>query len=318
LNLTTGEVRTIYSRSEPRALSAEWHDVDKLGKNRYIIADMASDEVVIINSTTGITVWEWNVQAAFSLQSGGPYPDDWVHLNDVEMTEKGIMLSLRNQDQVIFVDRQDGINRSLTLGAEDRYDVLFEQHNPDYLSNSTGQYSILVADSENDRVVEYRRSTDGEYQESWEYSQGLQWPRDADRLPNNHTLITDSYGDRVFEINEKGEVVWELTVYQPYEAERVGTGDESVGGRGARIIGLNNTTSIDDVAKRNTLTYQLKQSVKQAFPPKIRHGIIYLLPSSLSFYEASGLGFGLLSLTVWFCLELLWSPYQVEIKLMKS
>ncbi len=44
---------------------------------------------------------------------------------------------------------------------------------------------------------------------------GLSWPRDADRLPNGNTLITDSRAvpvTRVIEINSGGDLVWEFEV----------------------------------------------------------------------------------------------------------
>ena len=66
----------------------------------------------------------------------------------------------------------------------------------------------------------------------------MQWTRDADRLPNGHTLLTDSNGDRVFEVNERGDEGWSVDVGFPYEAERFETGDESSRGQSARSAGI--------------------------------------------------------------------------------
>ena len=129
------------------------------------------------------------------------------------------------------VDPERGLQSNRTLGAEDAYGILYEQHNADYIPADRGGPAVLVADSENNRVVEYQR-TDGGWTQSWTWRDDkLRWPRDADRLPGGHTLVTDSQGDRVLEVDENGDVVWQLRVPTPYGAERLGTGDESATGR---------------------------------------------------------------------------------------
>lgn len=54
-------------------------------------------------------------------------------------------------------------------------------------------------------------------------------------------MITDSNGNRVVEIDERGNVVWSVDVAFPYEAERLGTGDESTGGPSATAANLTGT-----------------------------------------------------------------------------
>ena len=99
--------------------------------------------------------------------------------------------------------------------------VINHQHNPQYL----GPGAILVADSDNDRVVELH-----ERNGSWEVAWGVDsangvrfdWPRDADRLPNGNTLITDSRNNRIVEVTPDGETVWSTeTGIWPYDAERL-------------------------------------------------------------------------------------------------
>ncbi|MFB6311875.1 MAG: hypothetical protein ABEH64_11930, partial [Salinirussus sp.] len=52
------------------------------------------------------------------------------------------------------------------------------------------------------------------------------WPRDADRLPNGHTLITDSLNQRVLEVTRDGELIWSTTMAAaPYEADRLPIGE---------------------------------------------------------------------------------------------
>lgn len=208
-NISTDETAVIYSRIDPRATSSEWHDIDQINDSHYLVADMYSDEVFIMNTTSGITTWEWSMQNHFATSTGGPYPEDWAHLNDVEMLNDGrIMISPRNHDQVLFLDRETGVIENWTLGEDNQRSILYEQHNPDYIPESNGGPAVVVADSENNRVIEYQRSQTGEWNQTWVWQdQQTSWPRDADRLPNDHTLITDVFGRGVIEVNENGEIV---------------------------------------------------------------------------------------------------------------
>ena len=183
------------------------------------------------------------------------------------------MLSLRNHDQVVFVDLQRGLLENWTLGTDDDHDVLFEQHNPDFVPAERGGPAVIVADSENGRLVEYQRE-DGEWNRSWTWrDERVQWPRDADRLPNGHTLVTDSNGDRVFEIARNGSVVWSADLGFPYEAERLGTGDESAGGESAASLDLaNRQPTFEGGGER------LLHSILGVLPKPVVNGIVYLLP----------------------------------------
>jgi len=204
-NLTTGETEVLYSRVDATDYR-QWHDADRVGDSRYVVADMFSDEVFVVNTTTGIVTWEWNMQNNFPLTSGWDYPDDWAHINDVEKLDDGrVMLSPRNHDQVLFVDPETGLQENWTIGADNRFSVLNGQHNPDYFNEPAGGPAVLIADSNNNRTIEYARTEDGGWEQSWVWQdEQLTWPRDADRLPNGHTLITDTKGGRVVEIDEQG------------------------------------------------------------------------------------------------------------------
>ena len=104
---------------------------------------------------------------------------------------------------------------------------------------------MLVADSENDRVVEYARTDNpengSEWELIWELSSGFNWPRDADRLPNGNTLVTDTLNHRVVEVTPTGKVVWEYYApWAPYDSERL-----SAAGRNEtdRIVAANGSTA---------------------------------------------------------------------------
>ncbi|ELZ94939.1 hypothetical protein C440_07682 [Haloferax mucosum ATCC BAA-1512] len=215
------------------------HDVDAFGEDRLLIANMrewndsadeSDDRIVVYNRTSGEITWEWYFKNHYPADTDGGYNADWSHVNDVDYIGHGrLLLSPRNFDQAVIIDMETKavIDR---LGADDDYGVLNEQHNPDWLTSDNGTPTLLVADSGNNRVVEYARE-DGEWVRTWSVgSNTLNWPRDADRLPNGNTLVVDTLNHRVIEITPTGEVVWEYyATWGPYDAERVAYEDESSG-----------------------------------------------------------------------------------------
>ena len=215
------------------------HGVAALGDDRIAIANMrefnessgvSGDRVVVYDRSTEEITWEWKFKNHYPADTDGGYSADWTHVNDVEPVGEGrLLLSPRNFDQAIVVDMESKeiVER---LGSDGDHDVLDEQHSPDWLESENGTPTILVADSENDRVVEYAKEN-GEWVRTWEVGAGsLNWPRDADRLPNGNTLVTDTLNHRVMEITPTGEVVWEYyATWGPYDAERPVHGDDSDG-----------------------------------------------------------------------------------------
>lgn len=312
VNLSTGSVETVWSEPMPASGVTRWHDVDRVGDSQsYLIADIDQDRVWRLNADTGNTEWGWHAAAAFDPEtSGGPYPEDWTHLNDVERLPDGrIMLSLRNHDRVVFIHPETGLQPDWTLGSEDEWGTLFEQHNPDYIPEANGGPAVLVADSENNRVVEYQRR-DGEWDQSWQWSApGVSWPRDADRLPNGHTLITDSHGDRVLEINREGEIVWETSVRNPYEAERLGTGAESTGGPSAVAAGL---ASRGPDKPRGATGSFAGANAAEGTATKLWHGIQFVLPVWVGHAALAWLLIGVTAALSLISLELYWRGVRLR------
>lgn len=189
--------------------------------DRVYVYDLEKDEIV----------WQWRLRNHYEKGAGGDFTDDWSHLNNVQKVGDGkYALDPRNMDEVIVVDRNTG-EVTMKLGEDDSHDILNEQHNPDYLESESGTPTFLVADSGNNRIVEYERNGD-DWNRTWELgsSDTLTWPRDADRLPNGNTLVVDSSDHRVIEVTPEGKIVWEFySPWLPYDAERIGTGDESNG-----------------------------------------------------------------------------------------
>lgn len=227
--------------SETNPLVVDAHDADLITDDELLIADKGEghERILVYNLTQSRVTWEWRFEdhPDYFPEAGGGPEHDWTHFNDVDRVNvsqsdlvdadgEWFMASVRNFDQVAFVNRSSGeVER--TLGEDGDHDVLHRQHNPDHLWGPNGEHTVLVADSRNDRAVEYEYDHDAEeWERIWAIT-GLNEPRDADRLPDGNTLITDRMGHRVMEVTPEGEVVWEVyTPYEPYDAERGGPGSE--------------------------------------------------------------------------------------------
>jgi hypothetical protein len=265
------------------------HDVDLINGDELLVADMrAYNEstaendagLFVYNRTTDEVEYRWYARSIYDAEQGGPYDGDWSHINDVDRVDDGeYLLSVRNMDEVVLVNRStDSVD--WRLGSDGNHSVLYEQHNPQYLESEDGTPTLLVADSENDRVVEYElvEAGDGSGNSEWERTwtlgadDSLNWPRDADRLPNGNTLVTDSLNHRVLEVTPEGEVVWEY--YAPwgtYEAERVELGDEpggpTVRDQGATgEYGLNGSAALSPGATEQTTFAQWLRGVSAGTP----------------------------------------------------
>ncbi|WP_251341526.1 arylsulfotransferase family protein [Haloplanus halophilus] len=220
-------------------VASEVHDVEPLPGGGFVVADMEHERVVIVED--GEVTWEWKASSRYEAPPD-PTTVDWLHINDVDRIGQGrFLVSVRNANQLVVLERGEGVVQVINEDRDDATDddglvgdpdVLYHQHNPQWL----GDGAVLVADSENHRVVELHRTESGEWEPAWVLrgagGQKFDWPRDADRLPNGHTLITDTRNARLVEVNESGRVVWEHRLdYRalPYEADRLPVG-EAVGG----------------------------------------------------------------------------------------
>ncbi|MGM0591287.1 MAG: arylsulfotransferase (asst), partial [Halobacteriota archaeon] len=116
-------------------------------------------------------------------------------------------------------------------------------------------------------------------------------------------LITDSNGDRVLEVDRSGDVVWTATVGFPYEAERLGTGDESAGGDSADALGLPTRTVDEDDS--------LTALVETALPPTVVNAVAYLLPRWVGVVEAAATVSLVVSVLGWTALEHRWTGVSI-------
>ncbi|MFB6309212.1 MAG: aryl-sulfate sulfotransferase, partial [Haloarculaceae archaeon] len=243
------------------------HDADLINGDELLIADKGEghERLLVYNLTRDRVVWEWrfeNHPERFPADQGGP-AHDWTHVNDVEKVgDDWFMASVRNFDQVVFVNRTTR-EVELTLGDPHDHSILHRQHNPDYLRGPNGEHTVLVADSLNDRVVEYEYDG-GEWKRVWA-ARGFDEPRDADRLPNGNTLVVDRMGHRTVEITPSGKVVWEVyTPYEPYDVER--GQDESQGPTMAEV-GVSGTVRAHNQARFTTSDVEACAQAMFSFAP---------------------------------------------------
>ena len=245
--------RTVFTMPVFSPVNSEIHDVEPLGEGRYLFTDMEYERVAVAED--GEVVWEWNASSFYDAPDH-PTRQDWLHINDVDAVDDGrYLVSVRNANQLLVVERGQGVvevineddggsDGSCQVLDDELVDsdgdgdircgdpaILDHQHNPQWLDEG----AVLVADSGNDRIVElHRNETTGEWEPAWTLERAerlaLQWPRDADRLANGHTLVTDTRNSRLLEVAPNGTVVWShRTPGIPYEAERLPDG-ERVGG----------------------------------------------------------------------------------------
>ena len=231
---------------------SEVHDVEELSSGEFLLADMDRERLVVVED--GEEAWTWNASSFYDPPED-PTRRDWLHINDVDAVGDGrYLISVRNANQLLVVERGQGVVEVINedgdsdgscqvlddelLDSDGDGDircgdptVLDHQHNPQWLDEG----AVLVADSGNDRIVElHRNDTTGEWEPAWTLERAerlaLQWPRDADRLANGNTLVTDTRNARLLEVAPNGSVVWShRTPGIPYEAERLPDG-ERVGG----------------------------------------------------------------------------------------
>jgi hypothetical protein len=209
------------------------HDVDQLPNGDWVVADKKNSVVYEVDPTTSERGWTYNFSSAYDQPPENGVQGDFTHLNDVDLARNGsaYLLSPRNFDRVLLINRTTK-ETEWVLGEQGNHEILARQHNPTWLEEN----AVLVADSENNRVIEYHRS-EGEWRATWEYAGNLSWPRDADRLPNGNTLIVDSKGDRVLEVTPDGSIVWEHEEsLHPYDVERQSLGNEPRGPTLARGV----------------------------------------------------------------------------------
>jgi len=230
------------------------HEVEILPNEHLLIADTGFDRVIEVNYPNTEIIWSWEPSQINWTQINPEWSSDhyynneigydWSHLNDVDYIDYGTweacLISLRNFDLIVEVnytaERLGPVNNPNNIvwwyGNYGDHDLIYKQHNPDYLSNG----NIMIADSLNNRVIEITKDTK---EIVWEFSNGLMWPRDCDELADGSLLITDSFNNRVIKIEKESKsIVWSFSrnIIIPYEADELTNGNILISGEYAGLI----------------------------------------------------------------------------------
>ena len=237
-----------YSFEVRTGKDSEVHAVSMLPSGEFLISDMDLERIFTVKG--GEVTWSWEARTVYD-EPKDPTKRDWLHINDVDVIgEDRYLVSVRNANQILIIDRNEGVVEIINKDYDDSDDasckrmgaledtdgdgnircgdpsILNHQHNPQWL----GEGKILVADSDNDRIVELHRGESGKWEPVWAlYEAGgidLNWPRDADKLPSGNILITDTLNKRIIEVDPQGKIVWGVwTQFIPYEADRLPYGE---------------------------------------------------------------------------------------------
>lgn len=89
-----------------------------------------------------------------------------------------------------------------------------------------------------------------------------------------------------------------LNIGFPYEAERLGTGDESTEGPSAR--------SADLASRSGNIVDQFWITVKSVIPGKYLNGLMYITPTWMGISEVFAIAFGVAVVLVWSGYETRW------------
>jgi hypothetical protein len=253
---------------------SEVHDAEMLSDGDLLVADMEYERIFTVDPETDERTYIWNASDYYSDVPDDPTRTDWLHINDVDrLSEDRYLVSVRNKNQLVVIEDGDVVEGVNEDGSRR---TLFKQHNPQWLSPS----AILVSDSENNRIVELHEQN-GRWRVAWSISVvngiRLDWPRDADRLPNGNTLITDSANNRVVEITAQGAVVRSYQIERvPYEADRL-PGGEQLGGEVYEDVGTLSKTRSTDIPVVTPLLIGARILLPIPFWVSEAHAVVALL-----------------------------------------
>jgi outer membrane protein assembly factor BamB len=218
------------------------HDLIYLKNNHVLIIyadkDKNADYLLEI-SREGEVIWEWH-----SIQYIDRYFKDkitqqtdlthinslqelpanrWYDAGDSRFKPGNILVSARNLNTIFVVDKE---TKDVVWQYDDDLDY---QHEARMIKKGyPGEGNILLFNNGYNNLNDYKRSSILEINPSsnrveWEYSSKYFFSPVGgaeQEMPNGNIVITSSQGGRIFEVNRKGEIVWQIVL--PYLPGRPG------------------------------------------------------------------------------------------------
>lgn len=200
------------------------HDIEPL-PNGNILAlswelkdDLWTEVIVEIEkqgSDSANIVWSWDVWDHLNelgLDSSSAKTDDWIHLNSIDYNQASnqIMVSSRSHNQVWIINKSNG-----SIAAISSIE-LFGQHDAKWIDDTKADSNISIFD--NGRSYSRSLEVDSELKSIiWSYGNTSDEYFYGDhisgtqRLGNGNTLVCNGVDGVFFELNSRGEKIWEYT-----------------------------------------------------------------------------------------------------------
>lgn len=201
-----------------------------------------TDYLLEIDPESGDVVWQWHLTPQLERHLTSPKIDGkrpkyshcnsvhelrdnpWFDNGDTRFRPGNLLLSARNYSIIFVIDKNSG---DVVWTYDHKLDF---QHEAVMIPDGYhGAGHFLVFNNGYKNVYAYRSSTIMEIQPvtkkvTWSYSSPYFFSRTGgvqQALPNGNVLITSSGGWRVFEVDRKGEIVWQwLPPYRPMRISR--------------------------------------------------------------------------------------------------
>jgi hypothetical protein len=209
------------------------HSAYPIANNNILISDTNNDRVFIINRK-GQTVWSTDNlgggngylgQGKFSDGGHLLYPNDAVRMPGANGKPANYLLSSRFNNTVWEINAKGKVQWKCAR-------FMFRQHRPRIPSSGPYAGDLIVADSDNGRVLIINHAC-SKIVFQYGGNGNIVWPRSFDVLPNGNFIVGDSQDNRVLEINSKKQILHQFKPFpQPYYIETQSNGNLLFGDTG--------------------------------------------------------------------------------------
>jgi len=231
--LANGNTLLLCMENVPEEYRAKIKDTVRRSANKIL-----GDLVLEVTPDKEI-VWEWHMYEHLDINEYCKIcnPSDWTHTNTVQALPENrhydmgderfkpgnILLSPRNLGFIFIVDKD---TKEIVWKYSGNYaGGLAGQHEPHMIEKGLpGEGNIIIFDNGAPPLKSIAHTGKSYVLEIdpvtkrlvWKYENGEKFysafRSNVQRLPNGNTLICESEGPRIFEVTQKGEIVWEYAV----------------------------------------------------------------------------------------------------------